>query len=311
MYNGIYGIDKVVLKLKKNVGNLDDLLNENPVVTIDNIFNPDVFNPDDLFIKNITTKHFRLISIDNDTRNNDYKSVYRILYENKEWGILCWNPFNNFNPDLIVLTIDNYVSYTDDKFDVYVLLLIELDCYENNISYIELCYDTNKNVYNLFNDYYSKVKKGIYYFRTNVKLNKPGEDNKRKRHNKILDIKSENHFYSSGIDGYGKLLKNKNESVEIYNKTLELNNNSEKKTFIEKYFKRNGLDLTKDVYRVELRLTNNSYYSRKRAIDFLSLRNLKTLKDEFKYFYEMMIEFRIIGKNKYVKNMKNQPLIKL
>lgn len=139
-------------------------------------------------------------------------------------------------------------------YEVYDAVKSELGLIYNNIMYVEISVDTNKNL----------VEPFAYFFSNCVNNNLRSGDRYKMRKSSIVHVMH---------NGTSFLLSGSENSIEIYNKTKH----AEK--FILDYFENNGL-AGQEVYRIETRLTWN--YIRHLRIRRLLNIDIETLLDEKK-----------------------------
>ncbi|HLN20926.1 MAG TPA: hypothetical protein VK213_07540 [Bacteroidales bacterium] len=144
-----------------------------------------------------------------------------------------------------------YALHSAYWYEVYAALITNLGIIYNNIMYIEIAVDTNKDLVGLF---------GLLYQFTFSNNLRSGERYKLKA-NIIVHVMNNGHSFL--IDG------SENE-ISIYNKS------SHSENFVQEYFLNNGLE-NGDIYRIESRLTWNyiRYLRNKKGLDI----NVETLLD--------------------------------
>lgn len=160
-----------------------------------------------------------------------YSYCFRIKYESDDIGFLYTKSLDlsfgyGFNS---LVRIDNKVFYIGKIGLILKTLMDELGLIKTKIKRLDICYDTDTDVLTKFKKLYeddSSIK-----FKLENKINVTGTGKK----NKIIHIGS--------ISG--------KKCIAIYNKTLEINNKSQKEYIREIHRKIFGF---KNIYRVELRI---------------------------------------------------------
>lgn len=148
-----------------------------------------------------------------------------------------------------------FYSFSPDFwYEVYLAIKCELGLIYNNIHYMEVSIDVNKNLVEAFGHYYGNCINNYLRF----------GDRYRMRKGTIVNILN---------NGSTFLIGGRDNSIEIYNKSAH----AEK--FILDYFNNNGL-AGKEVYRIEARLTWN-YIRHLRNRRHLNI-DVETLLDEKK-----------------------------
>lgn len=216
-------------------------------------------------------------------KKNNYHQNYILNLDGQVFGIIRLYPYGFPGNDLITLSISNYVLYRDFTSGLkYILNTLDLTL--NNISYMEICVDSQF-------DYKSKIVKMF--------LNK--------KYVLVSSTKIKNNLGKSGIlykDGSEEFSiyigsNNSNKQVIGYNKTKELEEKN--KLYLKDiHFKEFGND--NDVHRLEVKLNNTSFVNyRKKGnktkvkrvdIDLMKLNDEDYLVSIFSHFFNKLVDFR-------------------
>jgi len=313
----IKGVDKFIVKcfVKQSsftygnkIFSIEDLLNGDiQPETFEDFFNDGLNNNDGLnsFVGNS-------IILINDIKNYnswEYKNVYTITIQKELIGVICFNPRNELiDKSLIKIEFFNPVLYKLKKlYNVFDLIMNELGLGFNNIQNIDFFVDCDLNMLLRARNYF---KKKVNYL---IKIR-----NKKTYHLRHFINTKETDLNSIQTGEGTYILKDKNikdegeytkSKIIIYNKSMEIRANNNKKHYIINSWKNGGLDITKDIMRLEFRMDrkdinnyNKKHNSNLSGLDFIDENQIDTI---IKNVYEDNIKiFKKLYKNKGLKNEK-------
>lgn len=173
--------------------------------------------------------------------NKNYHVAYYIIIDDQRFATLYLDrtKFYQSDNDLYKLQLTNRTCYTNwlpnlNRFLTAYQLMI------NNITYLEISLDTNTDILDQFLYYFEQPEKYhlVSGLKPTEKINRFGE------------------LYRNGETNDTFYMGKAGKKLAIYNKTLEIKDSH--KYYITDYHKANGLDIDKDIYRMELRLMNNA-----------------------------------------------------
>ncbi len=147
-----------------------------------------------------------------------------------------------------------YSFYPEYWYEIYNSLVADLGIIYNNLMYVEIAIDTNKDLVGQFSHYYQNT--------INNKL-RLGDRYKMKTNTNVHVMNNGSSFVVAGNDN----------EISIYNKSRHA------ESYIREYFSNNGL-VDDEVYRIESRLNWNylRYLRNKKKLDI----NVETLTDQKK-----------------------------
>ncbi|MCF8380090.1 MAG: hypothetical protein K9H49_10965 [Bacteroidales bacterium] len=234
-------------------------------------------------------------------RSKQYRISYELHYQLNgkaiNFGHLSWNnKIRERDINLICFDISNYLFY-QDEIDIEAIrsdLLKTFKLEHNNYHHFEICLDTNYDIIRNFERRYKNRKK--YYFKSCNRIDKSTL--------KILGYERDR------LIGEQFIFKSHSykEVFRFYNKSLELASNN-KKSYLYDYFVRNGLDITKPIYRIEISM---SWKSDKRPFVNLDINNFTNnyrLKRILNEYIRMYLDFRIIDHNKNKSRYKRDSFV--
>lgn len=174
-------------------------------------------------------------------KDNNYHICYEINFNKITIGELLLNrtKFYESDNELIKLRIYNHVLYSN-FIPVLTKFLTAFKFNINNITNLEIALDTNYNLLEMF----------YHYFKDTDNYTMKGGSQRLDSVNKFTKE------CRSGEETSTLYLGKTNKKLKIYNKTIELDESN--KDHITKFHKQNGLDITKDIYRIEIKLTQNA-----------------------------------------------------
>lgn len=234
-------------------------------------------------------------------RNKQYRSAYKLLYWTNgkliNFGHLSWNhKMLDHDINLLCLDISNSLFYQDDISieSIRSDLLETFKLQHNNYHIFDICLDTNYDIIRNFEKRYKNRKK--YYFKSCNSIDKSTL--------KILGYERDR------LIGEQFLFKSPSykEVFRFYNKSLELATNNHK-SYIYEYFVRNGLDISKPIYRIEISM---SWKSDKRPFVDLDINNFTynyRLKRILNEYIRMYLDFRIIDHNQNKSRYKRDSFV--
>ena len=179
--------------------------------------------------------------------------------------------------ELIKLSFLNPIYYTFDWYNLYLTVAEALDLKLYNVSYVEIAYD-GYDLHNRYKDLYlnSTICNQYDYKPTNT-----------------ISISSL-HNHSEFVTGS----RNTGKAIAIYNKSLDIQDNN--KGYIAMYHSLNGLDTSRQIDRVELRLKND--YIKKYNIRLEDLTTQAGLEAIFKLFTQDSLSFFDLNSKYYDSN---------
>ncbi|MGY3090240.1 hypothetical protein ACVWYF_003295 [Hymenobacter sp. UYAg731] len=175
--------------------------------------------------------------------DRNYHLCYTVTINKLQFGTLLMNRtklYENEN-DLVKLKVDNSVLYTD--FLPLLNKVLSAFRFEiNNITRLEIALDTNTNLLSNFYHYFRDETN--YFLKGGVK--------------KLDSITKFAKEYRNGDETPTLYIGKSDKKLKIYNKSLEILETGNHKDYITTFHAANGLDITADVYRMEIALTNTA-----------------------------------------------------
>ncbi len=244
--------------------------------------------------------NFTLI-LDAKFRSKQYRRSYKLLCRINgaviSFGHLSWNhKIQEKDINLLCLDIANYLFY-QDEINIEAIRTDLLETFKlehNNYQHFDICLDTNYDIIRNFERRYKNRKK--YYFKSCNRIDKSTL--------KILGYERDR------LIGEQFLFKSPSykEVFRFYNKTLELASNNSK-SYLYDYFVRNGLNINKPIYRIEISM---SWKSDKRPFVDLDNTNFTynyRLKRILNEYIRMYLDFRIINHNQNKSRYKRDSFV--
>ena len=243
-----------------------------------------------------------VLTRDLDYNNKRFKCVFTVFYVVGSarilYGHLSWH---NYNPELdrflLSLEISNYLFYTDEINieSIRLQFLESFNLVHNNYERIEICLDTNYDVIKMFNRMFVNTQK--YFFKSFGKRDKI-----------VHDYGNRNRNIKTG-DGHKFVSSTYRESFKIYNKTMEIQNNSGK-YYILNYLESRGIDISLPIFRMEISISSHSFKKR----DYVYLchshfTDQNDLRRIMNLYIRMCLDFRKINSQKNVSRYKKSRLI--
>lgn len=183
----------------------------------------------------IDKKDFKIISLPINNYSRTHKENILITYKDIDFIYLSHK--DNLRPDYSKIYIVNRFLYTPFFNDILNLFLLTYDITEYKVSDIEIAINTNKQ---LTRNYYIHFKKNKITFNKDYKS--------------YSFLPSERRFDNIVNNDTIYIKKDKSPiNIRIENKTKEIKEHS-KKQYILDYYSYIGLDIQKDIYRLEIRL---------------------------------------------------------
>ncbi|RAU84061.1 hypothetical protein DP923_03140 [Pontibacter arcticus] len=214
-----------------------------------------------------------IFKLDDDYRNrykpkkNGYRYVLDIYSNNEIIGHLYLEDKRNNLKGVIQLEFLNYVFYKEDWYAHYLNILKCLNLKFYKIAYVEIAFDSYGK-YEMFKElYFNSISCGKERFKHAGK-------------SKIGTFNNNAMFQIGALKATGK-------SIVIYNKSEEIIKSN--KVYIRQYHKINGLDVSKIIDRVELRMNNN--YLCKYDINIEKLSSQCGLEEIYKSFTRGCLSF--------------------
>jgi len=211
---------------------------------------------------------------------------WELFIENKLIGYLSTDCRRKSTPDLLMFSFFNQVFYISDWNYYLNVILNTLPVKIQTISDFHIAYDSN---YDYITDF---IK---LYFESTVSKSREVAGRPA-----IYEPMQKKLYVCAQANETGFLIgKNSTgKQVCLYDKTEE--NKKTKKPHITQFHKQNGLDITKPIYRIELRL-KTSYIS-KRNIKLEDLTTTEGLISLFKQLTEEMLTFNVLASKFYDSN---------
>lgn len=228
--------------------------------------------------------NFRLVLESYGTRF--YKHVASVMYkfenEFKPIAVLEFAPTMRNMNNTSMFKIVNYVFY--DKFfrsNIRTVISDYMDtfhCSMLSISRVDICVD------------------GVDFapFESNLRENAICRLIRGQKPNESIDLRSfdiENDVFTQFYIGSRK---SRYKFIRYYNKSKEIRDNGDKKSYINKYFKNNGFDMEKDTNRFEIQL-NADYLRTIENLDWTKLFDYAYLTSIFKKSLEGFFDFVHVG----------------
>lgn len=213
------------------------------------------------------------------TTQKDYYFSYKVYYHNHYIG--KFHITNRLHPDYSYFVFENYVLYSTDFQNIISDLIYTYGLDNIKIKKMEIAIDTNQPLTQRFIKKYNNdmitFNKGYdyYYF---------GAASNRKKYGLKNAMKYETIYLKSDSDSEKKP---RNKTIRLENKTNEINHSN--KNYILNCLNIKGLDITKDIYRMELTLTNDNALKNRKTnqttlIDFTRLTDSEYLTSIFNYY---------------------------
>jgi hypothetical protein len=182
----------------------------------------------------------RITPLEND--KDTYKYTYAFSFKGIQLGIL--NVGMILNDRISHLSINNHIFYTNlSLLDEFLVALNQIDI-ELDPSRVEIALDSDCDVY-IKN--YNRLKKSNRLVLGKNYVNR----------NFSEDFRNNKFIKNASITQY---VETRNKAKKAYlrfeNKSLEIQNSDNPKTYITDYHKKMGLDITKDIHRFELVIPN-------------------------------------------------------
>lgn len=247
-------------------------------------FNPTYYTHLDKFefsflTKNPTTIYTSLFRLEY-TTNKDYYFNYKVYYNTHLIG--TFNIQNRLNLEYSYFRFENYVLYSTDFQNIITELIYTYELKNIKVKKMEIAIDTKQPLSLRFVKKYNNdkltMKKGYkyYYF---------GDAENRKKYGITDAVKYETIYIKSKCDA--TKAKQRNRYMRIENKTNEIKHSE--KDYILKYLNVKGLDINKDIYRLELLLTSENTLKNRKTnqttlIDFTRLTDANYLTAIFNYY---------------------------
>ncbi len=229
--------------------------------------------------KNLTLVNTSIFKLEY-TTNKDYLFSYKVYYHTHLLG--RFHISNRLNPDYSYFTFENYILYTSDFQNVILDLINTYDLKNLKIKKMEISIDTNQP---LILRFMKKYYDDMITFNKNYDYFYFGAGKNRKKHGLKKAMKYETVYIKSEAD---KPKTSRNRIMRIENKTNEINDISNK-NYIINYLNNKGLDTNKDIYRMELILTNDNTLKNRKTnqttiIDFSRLTDSDYLTSIFNFY---------------------------
>lgn len=234
-----------------------------------------------------------ILRYNNSAGNKAFYHSFDVYYQGNLVGIL--HSASKLKKPDILFEYKKEVLYSISLnywYEIYLALREELGIYYNNINYVEISVDTDKNIINQFGEFYQYTINNKFRVGERYRLRKGTVVNVMKNGSSFL------------ITGAGK---EKSSEVTIYDKSKF------SEDFILNYFEKNGLEIDK-VKRIESRLHSNYFrYLRTRKgfdITLETLLDIKQLLNLFTLSVKNKIEFKDLESKSYDKNrnLKNNKI---
>lgn len=175
--------------------------------------------------------------------NNDYHSTIRISHNETPFLILFHKMKSNNDFSLIYILNDRL--YTNDWNIILQDFIITYKIKDYSISKLEIAINTNKII---TSKYLKLFKKGLIDFKDNYS-NQDCYDYGKTEDHLTKDFSKRTYYI------YNKNKKSiRIKELRIEDKTNEIRDNNNTKEYILDFYKNNGLNTTKSVYRLELTL---------------------------------------------------------
>ena len=178
------------------------------------------------------------------TCNPAYHMCYSVSVNSKKIGTIDVNPIRaTYAANLIQFRTDNQLLYSTDLLSLIRQFMSDTNLLFHNYSKLDIAVDTTSDLMTRFEEYFFNSDK--YHFHRNK--------------SQIESLNTFGTIYRNGETNYTiYLAKNKTgRSMKLYNKSIEIDESS-KKHYISDYHAANGLPSNKDVWRLELSITNNA-----------------------------------------------------
>lgn len=226
-------------------------------------------------IKIIDKNHFRVEYLlqNNKLYNNDYNSTIKVYY--KEIAFLIIYNKRKSCSTFSYISIFNDRLYTDNWNTILQTFLTTYKIVNWNYSKMEIAINTNDII---TSKYLKLFKNGKINFNDNY------SNNDAKDYGNTLDFITKN-FSKRTFYIYNKKKHLRLKELRIEDKTNEISNNNYIKQYILDYYKKNGLNTSKNVYRMELllnftelrKIIYNTNYKNEISKEIISNRQYKKL----------------------------------
>lgn len=172
------------------------------------------------------------------------------------------HPFQD--PDTVSIKLDNALLYSADFYDVLLQLLKDFQIRRPNISRLDFAMDCQNIGYGISARDFAERLADSRFVKSGTR-----EISVHKRSNVYIDPRSSDDavkFETDGLPSINAVTIGRHGSIcqaQVYNKTLELKQHmaadgSFMKQYIFDQWKDAGLDVSKDVWRIELRLSSKA-----------------------------------------------------
>ncbi|MBJ6110012.1 hypothetical protein JAO73_13400 [Hymenobacter sp. BT523] len=193
-----------------------------------------------IYVQGSTT----LTMLTDDKRNSSYHLSYSVDVSGKRIGVVDVNPVRaHYAANLVHYRADNRLLYTASLLSAIRQFMADFNLLFHNYAKLDIALDTNVDVMKRFNKYFFNPE--TYHFHKNKKqiekINAFGSVSRNGDTNFTV-------YLAENVGG---------RSLKLYNKTREIAESSNK-GYITDYHSANGLDVSKDVWRLELSITNNA-----------------------------------------------------
>lgn len=234
-------------------------------------------------------------------RSKQYRNSYKLLYQLNgkliNFGHLSWDhKIQEQDINLLCLDISNHLFY-QDEINIEAIrsdLLETFKLYHNNYHQFDICLDTNYDIIRNFERRYRNRKK--YYFKSCNRIDKSTL--------KILGYERDR------LIGEQFIFKSPSykEVFRFYNKSLELASNNHK-SYMYDYFIRNGLNINKPIYRIEISMSRKSDKRNFVDLDIINFTYNYRLKRILNEYIRMYLDFRIIDHNQNKSRYKRDSFV--
>lgn len=240
-----------------------------------------------------------------------YQKICKLFLNEQYIGRMFFFPRKHMlSTDYVQIVFDNSLLYDFSFVTFHDYLLNELDFKFIKISAIDIALDVaDSNVYSFLNNFWMKTstknKKYLIQHKGSSYVSKNGIEIKRDKNNKYKKEPDTNTIYIGTINKTSNSVKKTGRFFRIYNKLEEINTHSEKE-YIKKFWKKNGLNYSNNVERVEVSLSKTYTLD----IDFNKLSDIGYLAYIYNIHLNACLSFfkRERKHNKYVDTPCN-PLI--
>lgn len=227
-----------------------------------------------------------------------FKCVEDVYFNDVYIASVCSIPRSSvIHPLTVIVKIINNILYHPDKWSIITSFIDSLQCEYIGITRLDICAD--------FNTFYN----GLY---PETLINKFMTMQARK----VGQSKGQCHFHQRTSMNYSTLKFGTGESVVcsyLYNKTKELNE-VKMKQYIVDMWQSSGIDVNKQVWRLEFSIKGNSLALLDKSTGELNKPNLQTLQDKdfiYKLYYSLQNQYFKFVKFDGKKNISRAPPITL